>query len=71
MSGRRNRCNCVGRLGDPLSDLPGDNHERGSRGCRHRLTWGERATVVGLVVVGRALEAVSWVVRRWKEVRRG
>ena len=65
------RCFCTGCLGDPLGDMPGPVHERGSRGCRHRFTWGERATVVGFAAAGRALEAMSWVVRKWKEVRRG
>lgn len=66
-----NRCNCVGRMGDPLSDMPGPVHERGSRGCRYRLTWGERATVVGIAAAGRVLEAMGWAARKWKEVRRG
>jgi hypothetical protein len=64
-------CNCTGRLGDPLGDMPGPIHERGSRGCRYGLTWGERVTVVGLAVAGRTLEAMAWVARKWKEVRRG
>jgi hypothetical protein len=65
------RCNCVGRLGDPLGDMPGPIHERGSPGCVHRLTWSERAAGVALSAVMLGIEVVGWGMRLWKEVRRG
>ena len=66
----RDRCHCVGRMGDPLGDMPGVDHERGSRGCRHRLTWGERAAGVALSALMLGIEALGWGLLLWKEVRR-
>ena len=50
--------------------MPGVDHERGSRGCRHRLTWGERAAGVALSALMLGIEALGWGLLLWKEVRR-
>lgn len=67
----RERCHCVGRLGDPLSDMPGEDHERGSRGCRHRRTWGERAAGVALSALMLGIEVLGWGVLLARRCRGG
>lgn len=70
----RERSDYVGRgQGGSLSALPDEDHKRGSSGCRHRLTWGERVCLIGMGVLVAGIEVVDWLrrQRRQKDARRG